>query len=90
VLLPLPGVSATCFVHSHVDIDMCMQTVMDLIFIAGIDIEDDQIFVSTTARPVVGSLMPKNADRVGRQCMRGGCLAKGRCANVVFKTSVRM
>ena len=89
MLLPLPGVAATCFVHSHADIDMCMQTVMDLTFMAGIDIEDDQIFVSTTARPMVGSLMSKNADRVGRQYVQGGCLAEGKCANVVVKMSMR-
>ena len=33
--------STTYVVHSHADIDMCMQTMMDLTFFAGIDIDHD-------------------------------------------------
>ena len=85
----MPGVSATYFVHSHADIDMCMQTVMDLTFIAGIDIEDDHIFVSTTARPMVGPFMSKNVVFQNEYANDKKLEYASTHANVVFKTSMR-
>ena len=88
-MLPLPGVSATCFVHSHAGIDMRVKTVMDLTFIAGIDIEDDHIFVSTTARPMVGSFMSKNVVFQNEYANVNKLEYASTHANVVFKTSMR-